>query len=158
MIRSPVSFISDERAVTVATGYVSTLGMTAILLTTILIGGNAIVSGEMSIVTNNQLEAAGHTLSGEIITMRRLAATPSDTNQELRAVVELPDDTVNGQYVITTNANSFTLSATTADATQTIQLPATNTDIELTSDGRVNGGDVVLTSTGDEILIEEYDV
>lgn len=145
------------RAVSVAAGYTMTLAVTALLLTTVLAGGTGIVESQTDIVAINQLETAGNTLAAEITAVRSIATSPTATNQEIQATVELPERTVTGQYLIEVDTTAITLETTSSDTTVTIPLPSNSGSVDVTSNGRLDGGAVDITYDGGDIVIEEHD-
>lgn len=151
------AFLGSTRGVSVAAGYTMTLAVTALLLTTILAGGTGIVESQTEVVATDQLETTGNTLAAEIRTVRGIASRSTDTNQDLQATVELPDRTVDGQYLIEVTSTQIRLEPTSSETTVTTKLPVSNDDIDVTSNGRLDGGTVEISYQGDEIVITEQD-
>lgn len=146
----------DNRGLSTAVGYTALLAVTAILLITILTGANSIVSGQTAIVATDQLETAGATLSAEITTVHRMTTESSDTNTEIVSTVELPEQTVEGQYLIEADTDQLTLTSTASDITVVNSIPIAEGGMTVTSEGRIDGGTVeVCYSGGDEIRVKQ---
>lgn len=150
------NFFDANRGVSTAVGYTALLAVTAILLITILTGANSIVSGQTAIVATDQLETTGATLSDEITTVHRMATKSTETGPQITSTVSLPDRTVEGQYFIQATNQNITLQTTTDDITVITPLPSGTDTVDITTDGRIDGGDVMISynETGDIIVSE----
>lgn len=147
---------NESRGISTTIGYTGLLAITAILLAVIIGGGHSIVSGQTDIVATDQLEANGATLSDEITTVRRMATKPTDTNTNLVSTVELPDRTVEGQYLIDVDGGEISLTTTTSDISVVTPLPSTKSGMTVESDGRLDGGTVeICYSGGDTISVKK---
>lgn len=139
---------NESRGISTTIGYTGLLAITAILLAVIIGGGHSIVSGQTDIVATDQLEANGATLSDEITTVHRMATKSTETNPEITSTVELPERTVEGQYFIQATNQNIILETTTSDIAVVTPLPESADAINITTNGRIDGGDVEIAYTG----------
>lgn len=150
------NFFDVNRGVSTAVGYTALLAVTAILLMTILTGANSIVSGQTATVATDQLETTGATLSDEIITVHRMATKSTEADPQITSTVSLPERTVEGQYLIQATNQNITLQTTNEDITVITPLPSGTDTVDITTDGRIDGGDVTISynGTGDITITE----
>lgn len=149
---------TESRGVSTTVGYTALLSVTVILLGVIMTGGHSIVAGQTNIVATEQLETSGVTLTDEITTVHRMATKSTETNTEITSVVELPERTVEGQYLIQATNQNVVLETTTSDIKVISPLPESVGAIDITTaDGRIDGGDVEIaySGSGDIIVSEE---
>jgi len=76
MIRQPLD--TDDRSVSIAVNHVLTIGITATLLTTLLLGMGGLLDSERERAATESLSTVGERLSGEISSVDRMKNETSD--------------------------------------------------------------------------------
>jgi hypothetical protein len=139
----------DGRAVSTAAGYVLSLGITAILVTGLLVAGGGVVEERRDITSHDSLEVVGQRLAANLMTADRLAAT-SDTTT-VAVSVDLPARIAGRGYTVSVDpaGSRLHLDATASDASVTVAF-ATSTPVADTS---VQGGDVRIVLDGGQLEV-----
>lgn len=145
---------SENRGLSTVAGYTLTLAVTGILITGIIAGTAGFVESESELTAANQLEIAGNTLESEIGIVRGIATDPANSNTQISTTVDLPDRTTTGQYLINVTDNQIQLETVDSDVTVTEPLPDANDKVNITSNGRIAGGDVEICYSGDDIVVD----
>lgn len=149
-------FCGDTRGVSTVIGYTALLGITAIILVSVIAGANAIMTGQTNIVATDQLETSSTKLSDEIVTVHRMATKSTETNPEITSTVSLPEDTVEGQYFIEVTNDNVIMETSTTDVSVVTPLPSNTNTVTVTTNGRIDGGDVTISYSGSgDITITE---
>lgn len=141
-------FDSGTRGVSTVAGYTLTLAVTGILITSLIAGVAGFVESESELTAANQLEIAGNTLESELGTMHGIATNPADSNQQINTTADLPDRTTTGAYTITVTDSQIQLRTVDGDVTVTEPLPDANDSLDITSNGRIDGGSVKIIYSG----------
>lgn len=141
-------FDSEDRALSTVAGYTLTLAVTGILITGIITGVAGFVESESEITAADQLEIAGNTLGSELGTVHGMATNPADSNQQINTTVDLPDRTTTGAYTVTVTGSQIQLETVDGDVSVTEPLPDANDNIDISSNGRIDGGSVDITYSG----------
>ncbi|ESP89624.1 DUF7266 family protein [Candidatus Halobonum tyrrellensis] len=88
----------DERASSTALGYVLTLGISAILITGLLVGGGSYLEGERTAATTEGLRVHAERLAGAVGDADRLAAASS--GGEVDVEIRLPNRVAGSTYAV----------------------------------------------------------
>lgn len=151
-------FNSNNRGLSTVAGYTLTLAITGILITSLIVGVTGFVESESEMTASNQLEIDGNTLKSEINTIHGIATNPSDSNQDITTTVNLPERTASGAYTITITNDQIQFETVDGDVTVKEPLPDANDKIDITSNGRIDGGPVeVIYDGGDTIEVRSDD-
>ena len=156
-------FTTDDRAVSIAVTHVLTLGISAILITGLMLGAGALIDGEKERGAQHSLETIGERLSGELSSVDRVAANDSANsagNVTLRVdhprtvsgstySIELTDD-CSGPLV---NKTETCLILTPQSEDVEVQVPVT-TNASVDPDASAHGGPITITYDGTEISME----
>lgn len=89
---------SDERASSTALGYVLTLGISAVLITGLLVGGGSYLEGERTAATTEGLRVHAERLAGAVGDADRLAAASS--GGEVEVEIRLPNRVAGSTYAV----------------------------------------------------------
>lgn len=152
----------DDRAVSVAITHVLTIGITAILISGLMIGAGSMLDSEKERGAKTSLETTGERLAGEIASVDRLA----DGSDTVTLRVDHPRRVSGSSYSIDMNADgdcsSFLLEESDTCLTLTahgedaeVHVPMT-VDGDIDTDASVRGGPITIKydgSTG-EITLE----
>jgi len=142
---------SDDRAVSVAVGYVLSLGIATLLFSVLLIGGSGMIESQTRTVTHDELSVTGQQLAADLSGADRLVrANVSDGNESktLRLRTDLPERTAAGSYTIEISHD---------DTEGTIELRSTSPDVVVrvhfwsqtgVGNSTVNGGAVEISYDG----------
>jgi hypothetical protein len=93
----------DDRAVSIAVGYVLTLGIATLLFSVLLIGGSGMIESQTRSVTHDELSVTGQQLAADLSGADRLVrANVSDGGgpETLRLRTDLPERTAAGGYTV----------------------------------------------------------
>lgn len=165
---SAPGFTDDRRGVSTALGYVITLGITAVLVSGLLVAGGSLVKTEREVVATDQLEIAGEQLATGLADADRLASAGGDG--DVRVELWLPDRAGGSGYALRIEPQSPTpagqpnetllvAEAPTLDVSQSVTV-RTNVPVAAST---VDGGSVVVRyvdADGDgvrELLVEDAD-
>ncbi|WP_276253767.1 DUF7266 family protein [Halomontanus rarus] len=149
----------DDRAVSVAITHVLTIGITAILISGLMIGAGSMLDSEKERGAKTSLETTGERLAGEIASVDR-SATGSGT---VTLRVDHPRRVSGSSYSIEFDEDDdceplldetdlcLTLTAQSEDAD--VQVPVVN-ETAIDTDASVPGGPITVTYDGDKITLE----
>lgn len=135
--------IADRRATSTALGYALALGISAILISGLLIAGGGLMESQRDQSARTELRVVGQTLADDLSSAARLADCPSC---ELTLRTDLPDRVAGQAYQIRvnetpeTNVYRLVLTATASDTTTDVRL-RTRVPVEETT---VVGGSLVI--------------
>lgn len=165
--RSDTRFGADRRGVSTALGYVITLGITAVLVSGLLVAGGSLVKSEREVVATDQLEIAGEQLATGLADGDRLASTSGDGT--VRVELWLPSEAGSSDYTLRIEPQStpagqphetrLVADASTLGVSQSVTI-RTNAEVAAAT---VQGGPVVVSyvdADGDgdrELLVEDAD-
>lgn len=165
--RSDARFGADRRGVSTALGYVITLGITAVLVSGLLVAGGSLVKSEREVVASDQLEIAGEQLATGLADADRLASTGGDGT--VRVELWLPSEAGGSDYALRIeqvggggsqpHETRLVADASTLGVSQSVTI-RTNAEV---ADATVQGGPVVVSyvdADGDgdrELLVEDAD-
>lgn len=138
--------MTDDRAVSPVFAYTLTLGVTALLITGLLISSGGYVEEQRERTIENQLYVVGHQLSADVAAADRLVR--SDDQSSVRITREVPKSIVGSTYTIHVRADPLAsdseyyleLNSTDHDVSARVAV-ASLTDVEESS---VGGGEVVV--------------
>lgn len=153
---------NDDRAVSVAVGYVLSLGIATLLFSVLLIGGSGMIESQTRTVTSDELSVTGQQLAADLSGADRLVRAGYDGNGEenieaLGLRTDLPDQTAAGSYTIN-------ISNTGPDNVWTIELRSTSPNVVVDVDFRsetevepvtIGGGPVEVTYNATDGLVVE---
>lgn len=145
-------FVVDDRGISTVMNYTLALGVTAILITGIITGTVGFVESKSESTARTQLDVSSSTVVSEITTVRSIAASPREENQEVTTTVSLPDRTTAGTYLITVTDSNVTFATIDGDVSVTKELPERGGSISTTSNGRISGGDVEIRYRGGDTI------
>lgn len=89
---------NDDRAVSVAVGYVLNFAVAALLVSGLLIAGGGLIDSQTKEVTTDELSVIGHQLADELSSADRLVRAGDVSTLSIRT--ELPRGTTAGEYTI----------------------------------------------------------
>jgi len=138
--------VPDRRAVSTAVSYVLGLGITALLITGLLIAAGGLVDGRRAVTSGNALEVTGQRLAAGLMTADRLADTEGAENVSVE--VSVPPRIAGSGYEVRVNGSTSTLVLEGDQFEGIRRVPFVNhTAVETTT---VRGGDVrvVLNDAG----------
>lgn len=155
------SLVADDRAVSIAITHVMTIGITALLITGLLMGAGNLLDLERERGAESSLTTIGERLSGELSSVDRLADEPTD-NVTLRVDhprqvsgsiyrVELrgdPDDCDSPLHA----ASEACLVLTATDENVDVMVPVRNESP--VTDSQALGGPITIVHEGGAISIE----
>ena len=149
---------NDDRAVSVAVGYVLSLGIATLLFSVLLIGGSGLIESQTRTVTHDQLSVTGQQLAADLSGADRLVrANVSDgTISELSLRTDLPNRVAAGGYTIeiayTDADDAGTIELRSSSPVVVVEVPfRSDTDVE---DVTVSGGTVETGYEGGELVVE----
>jgi len=135
-----------DRGLSTTLDYVLTLGITAILISGLLIGVTGVVEDRRTQTERNALNVIGERIAANLMAADRLVATDPTATV---VVAELPERISERGYGVEINgsAEEIILSVDSTETTVTVSF-ATETDVV---DSTVRGGDlrIVMTSAGE---------
>ena len=150
---------NDDRAVSIAVGYVLGLGIATLLFSALLIGGSGLIESQTRSVTSDELSVTGQRLAADLSGADRLVRADAGADGgSLSAVsvrTDLPDRVAAGGYTIE-------ITYTDADDAGTIELRSSNPDVVVEVPFRsdtpvagmtLGGGPVETTYDGGELVV-----
>ena len=152
--RQPIR--GDDRAVSVAVGYVLGLGIATLLFSALLIGGSGLVESQTQTVTHDQLSVTGQQLAADLSGADRLVRAGGGgdvSNASLQT--DLPNSVAAGGYTIEITY--------TEDDTGTIELRSSSPEVVVSVPFRsvtpvrettIGGGTVETSYDGDKLVVE----
>lgn len=151
---------NDDRAVSVAVGYVLGLGIATLLFSVLLIGGSGLIESQTRSVTHDELSVTGQQLAADVSGADRLVRAETSNGggspSEMSLRTDLPDRVAAGGYTIE-------ITYTDADDTGTIELRSTDPNVvvsvpfrsvEPVRETTIGGGSVETDYEGGELVIE----
>lgn len=145
----------DARAVSTTIGYALTLGITALLVTGLLIAGGGFLQEQRETSTRSELEVIGHQVASDIASADRLAG--SDVT-EVSIRRSLPQRVTGSSYSITVeNSAQSHLVLASADPEVTIRIDMETVFVSNgVATGTVDGGNIVIEydTSNDELVID----
>lgn len=153
----------NERAVSVAVTHVLTVGITAILISGLLMGSSSLLETEQERSSQEALETIGERLAGEIASVDQTTSASDDvsvttTHQRMvvgsRYTVTLADSACSGpEYPLVDSGPCVILESQGEDVTVAVPL-ATEADVD---DGvTVTSGEIVITwNSNDKLTLED---
>ncbi len=145
---------NDDRAVSVAVGYVLNFAVAALLISGLLIAGGGLIESQTKQVTTDELSVIGHQLADELSSADRLVRAGDASTLSIQS--DLPRRTAAGGYTIEIeieeNSDRGTIELRTADPAVTVTVPfRATTELE---DGSVTGGPVSIEYDAEENELE----
>jgi hypothetical protein len=150
---------SDDRAVSIAVGYVLGLGIATLLFSALLIGGSGLVESQTRSVTSDELSVTGQRLAADLSGADRLvradAGVDSGDLSELSVQSDLPDRVAAGGYTIEISHSSprgtIELRSSSPDVVVEVSF---RSDTPIAVDGgTVTGGTVETSYEGGELVV-----
>jgi len=146
---------SDDRAVSVAITHSLTIAITAVLISTLLIGAGQLLDGQENRAAEEQFSEIGSDVVSNIQAIDRLNTTGADVNATVRP--EYPRRIVGSSYRINVtddNAShpfdtSYAVEIESDVLEQPVQFPL-ETDSTLDPDSAAQGGEVPICLDGDD--------
>ncbi|MCU4971786.1 hypothetical protein OB955_03415 [Halobacteria archaeon AArc-m2/3/4] len=151
---------TDDRAVSVAITHVLTIGITAILISGLMIGAGSMLDSEKERGAQTSLETTGERLSGEISSVDRLAnGEPGNVNLSVNHPRQVSGSTYTIEFdedgdcdpLLDETDLCLTLTAHSEDAN--VQVPVVN-ETAIDTDASVRGGPITVKYDGDAITLE----
>jgi hypothetical protein len=145
-------FTDDGRGVSTALGYVLTLGITAVLISGLLVGGASMVRNERQTVAQDQLAIAGEQLTTGISDADRLASAGGDGT--VRIELWLPREAGGDGYTIRIEPQS-----TPADQPNETRIVAESSSVDVTQFATVRTSVPVAAATiqGGPVVVSYVD-
>lgn len=150
-------FADDDRGVSVAVTHVLTIGITAILISGLLIGSSTLLETERERGATQSLETIGERLAGEIASVDRLAANDTD---EINMTVKHPRRVAGSTYSIRTDDTCSSSPLVTDMSCLILSANGENVEVAvpLATDvhvgGSASGGSIAIVYDGSNIRIE----
>lgn len=146
--------VRDDRAVSVAVGYVLTLAIGAVLLSGVVIGVGGLVDSQTERVVRGNLEVTGQTTVANLESADRLVraarAGGAGGPDAVNVSVDLPDRVAGSPYRIAVDDDGVTLRTDDPDVTVRVPHAATESVGETT----VSGGPIrIAYDPGDDELV-----
>jgi len=152
---------ADDRAVSVAVGYVLGLGIATLLFSALLIGGSGLVESQTRSVTSDELSVTGQRLAADLSAADRLVrADAGDDGGSLSTVSvrsDLPERVAAGGYKIeityddADNAGTIELRSSSPDVVVSVPF---RSDTPIAVDGgTVTGGPVEMSYEGGDLVV-----
>lgn len=151
----------DERAdrgVSTVVSYSLILGIVSILLVTLILSFTPLVTNQQTSAVHSTLTVVGHDVAGDIESVDRLAiAAGSDGTVVHRT--RLPDRVGGSPYRIEIDQPGaetlYELTFRSPDQELGVTVPVrTQTEIDVAAGGTLDGGDLEIVYSGDELVIE----
>lgn len=139
-----------DRGVSTALGYVLTLGITALLISGLLIGVTGVVDDRRTQTDRATMEIVGQRIAANLMSADRLAETDPE---QLVVAVDLPNRLSQSGYTVEVNgsAEQLTLRVDGGRASATVSFVNTTT----VRDGTVRGGDLrIVLTPADELEVQ----
>ncbi|WP_254832164.1 DUF7266 family protein [Haloglomus salinum] len=144
----------DDRAVSTTVGYALSLGISALLISGLLIAGGGFLQDQRVTSTRSELTVIGHQIAADIASADRLVGTDASN---IRVQRNLPDRVTGSAYtvaVVTSGETHLRLTSAEPEVTVRVDVEAQFAPggLEQTS---VDGGDieVVYNPDGDDELV-----
>jgi len=147
----------DVRAVSTTVGYALTLGITALLVTGLLIAGGGFLQEQRETSTRSELEVIGHQVASDIASADRLTGS-GVTEVSIRR--SLPQRVTGSAYSIAVeNSAQSHLVLTSADPEVTVRVDMETVFVgnsDGVASGTVDGGDIVIEydTSNDQLVID----
>jgi len=150
---------NDDRAVSVAVGYVLSLGIATLLFSVLLIGGSGLIESQTRTVTHDELSVTGQQLAADLSGADRLVRAGGGGDVSNVALqTDLPNSVAAGGYTIE-------ITYTNASDTGTIELRSSSPEVVVSVPFRsvtpvrgptIGGGTVETSYDGseDELVVE----
>lgn len=148
--------MTGERGVSTVVGYIVILGITAILITGLLIAGGGFVQDQRETTIREELKVVGQRISGDVSTAERLGTVGDGGDAEIRRA--LPTDVAGATYTVRitdSGTDGPRLVLNTTEPAVTVSVPIALTKDTAAHEGsevvesEVTGGDVVIRFTYD---------
>lgn len=147
--------LTDQRGVSVVLTHVLTMGITAILITGLIIAASGVVDTQRERAVQGELTTIGERLATELTALDRVA---SSANSTMTVETSHPEMVVNSRYQVQLISDSsacqtgscLVLDAQRAEASAIISI---NKDINIIN-STVSGGEIRLVHDGAEVRIE----
>ncbi|WP_199268390.1 DUF7266 family protein [Halomarina oriensis] len=133
----------DDRGVSTTIGYVSTLGIAAILISGLLMAGGGFVDDQRERTIRSEMQVIGQQMVADIDATDRLARTGGST-EELTVRHQFPSRVTGAQYTVdvVNDGGQLSLVLEAADPDVTVEIPF-DTRLPL-DEGSVRGGDLLV--------------
>jgi len=153
--KTKYQFLIDQRGVSVALTHVLTMGITAVLISGLIIAASGVVDTQQERAVQGELTTIGERLVTELTALDRVA---SSTNSTMTVETSHPEMVVNSRYQVQLISNSsacqtgscLVLDAQRAESSVIISIEE---DIN-TINSTVSGGEIRLVHDGAEVQIE----
>jgi hypothetical protein len=140
---------SDDRAVSTTAGYVLTLGITAILVSGLLVAGGGVVEDRREVTTRDSLDVVGQRLASGLMTADRLATTSDTTTVSVS--IDLPERIAGTEYTVSVDPATSRL---VLDSSATgVSVSVAFTASTPVADTSVQGGDVSVVLDGGQLEV-----
>ncbi|SFL08228.1 hypothetical protein SAMN04487950_2345 [Halogranum rubrum] len=152
----------DDRAVSVGLNYVLTLGISAILISGLLLGLSGLLESQQEQTIRTELEVIGEQFAGDLGAADRLVLA-SDGAPTVELQPSLPQTVTGLSYtleVVVPPSDSPYLRLSTERPDVTVRVPFTlptlpgSSPADRLADSVANGGDVVIRYTDGELMVE----
>lgn len=142
--------VRSDRGITTAFNYVLLLGITTLLLSTLIVGVSGLVSNQQTDAIHAEFKVYGNQLASDISTASYLGSRIDDGTVELTS--DLPQRVVGNQYTITvsnsTTPPELTLETDHPDVIVTVSFHI-DSGIKYVEEGSLNGGPIEITYNAD---------
>ena len=144
-----------DRGVSTVVGYIATLGVTAILITGLLIAGGTFVEDQRQTTVREELKVIGQRLSGDVSAADRIGHVGTDSDASIRRT--LPSNVAGTPYTIrlTDSGGDPRLVLVSENPAVTVSVPIALQEGTDVVDAAIAPGDVVVEfdATPDEVTI-----
>lgn len=149
---------ADRRGVSIAITHALTIAITAILLSTLLVGTGQLLDNQETRVAQQQFSEIGSDVTSQIDRLDRLSATGEEVNATVRPTY--PDRVVGSQYTINVTDDDdrfpfdteYALEVRSDALDRPIQYPL-ETDAALNASAEARGGEVAICLVDGEITL-----
>lgn len=144
---------NDDRAVSVAVGYVLNFAVAALLVSGLLIAGGGLIESQTKQVATDELSVVGHQLADELSSADRLVRAGDVSTLSIRN--ELPRGTAAGGYTIRIDVDESsdggTIELRTSSPEVTVTVPfRINSTLE---EDQIGGGPVRIEYDGSRLVV-----
>lgn len=141
----------DDRAAATTIGYVSTLGVTALLVSGLLLSVGGFANGQQETTIREELRVIGEQTAGSLAAVDRAAEAGSTSTAETR--LAFPERVAGVRYRMSVTAGppvSIELVTPSPEVTVTVTVATT-----LDASGEVDGGPIRIVYTGTDLEVRD---
>lgn len=144
--------MTDDRAVSTVLGFVLSLGISALLISGLLVSTGSFVDDQRRETVRDELEVIGQQISADLAASDRLVR---NGGEEVRVTRPFPDEVTGLSYriEITTSGSLTTIELRTSQPSVTVQT-SVRTQTSVAGGTTLSGGDVEIVYTDPELEVQ----